>query len=72
MAARSRWAEPVELGWVDIKDAARRAQVSERTMFRWAASGAIVARRLARGRGPWRVRLDSDGFPMDRAAETDR
>ena len=66
MAARTRWApEPSESGWVDIKEAAHRAQVSERTLFRWAKSGAIVARRLARGTGPWRVRLDKDGFPMD-------
>jgi hypothetical protein len=56
---------PAEDGWVDIKEAADRAQVSTRTLFRWCATGAIVARRLARGRGPWRIRLDRDGFPMD-------
>jgi hypothetical protein len=68
MAARTRWQDPEENGWVDVKDAARRAQVSERTLFRWCATRAIVARRLAGGRGPWRVRLDTDGFPMDRDA----
>jgi hypothetical protein len=30
-------------------------------MYRWCASGTVVARRLG---STWRVRLGSDGFPL--------
>lgn len=62
-AARARWQEPE--AWTDVKDAARRAGVSERTVFRWCAKRMVVARRLATGVGPWRVLLDAEGLPMD-------
>jgi hypothetical protein len=51
--------------WVDVKKAAERAAVSERTLFRWCRLRLVVARRLASGQGPWRVLLDADGFPAD-------
>jgi predicted site-specific integrase-resolvase len=58
-------ARPRRKRWVDVKEAADRAGVSTRTLFRWCRDRRVVARRLACGTGPWRVRLDKDGFPMD-------
>jgi excisionase family DNA binding protein len=52
---------PPPRNWTTVKDAADRAGVSLPTLYRWAASGRVVARQLGR---VWRVRLASDGFPM--------
>jgi hypothetical protein len=51
--------------FVALKVAAARADVSPLTMYRWCRAGRVEARRLAGGHGPWRVRLDKDGLPMD-------
>lgn len=63
-------AEPADAGsgagrWVHPKEAAWRSGLHPRTVQRWAAAGLIVAKRLARGTGPWRVLVDSDGHPVD-------
>jgi helix-turn-helix protein len=46
--------------WVDVKEAADRAGVCQKTMYRHCAAGVVHARLLG---GAWRVRLDEYGFP---------
>jgi len=54
---------PPPRNWTTVKDAADRATVSLSTMYRLCSSGTVVARRLS---STWRVRLASDGFPLER------
>lgn len=51
--------------WVPLKEAAFTAGVSTKTIKRWAKAGLILGKRLARGRGPWRIVVDTDGHPVD-------
>jgi len=69
--ARQSWGLVLgEIGWVgvtialDVKAAAERGNIDERTVYQWARAGLILARRLGRGRGPWRVLCDELG-PVD-------
>jgi len=48
-----------------LKVAAAAADVHPVTLRRWCLAGLVRARRLARGRGPWRVELAADGLPAD-------
>lgn len=50
---------------VSVKEAAGSAGVHPETLARWCRAGLVRARRLARGRGPWRVQLGADGQPLD-------
>jgi predicted site-specific integrase-resolvase len=57
--------EPTALAYVDAKRAADSCGVHLKTLYDWLRAGAIVGRRLANGRGPWRVQLDADGLVVD-------
>lgn len=52
-------------GWVGVNEAAAAAGVHQVSVRVWARRGLIQARRLACGRGPWRIRLDADGLPAN-------
>lgn len=51
--------------WLPLKAAASAAEVHPVTLRAWARTGLVLARRLARGRGPWRVGVDAAGLVLD-------
>ena len=50
--------------WVSVKEASALARVCECTVYRRARQGLILARKLWRGRGPWRIGIVA-GLPAD-------
>jgi hypothetical protein len=51
--------------WVPLKTAAASSEVHPVTLREWARAGLVLARRLARGHGPWRVAVDAGGLVLD-------
>lgn len=53
------------MAWVDPLRASALTRMSERTLVRWAERGLVKAKRLARGYGPLRFRVDDEGLIED-------
>lgn len=51
--------------YVTLSEAAKASGVTLRAVREWCRTGRVVCRRLAGGKGPWRVLLDRDGLPAD-------
>jgi len=51
--------------WMGLKAAAASSEVHPVTLRRWCLARLVLARRLARGRGPWRVAVDGAGLVVD-------
>lgn len=58
--------------WVGLKAAAAASDVHPVTLRNWCRAQLVLARRLARGRGPWRVAVDAAGLVLDAPAPARR
>jgi hypothetical protein len=52
--------------WLSVKEAAFKTTIPARTLSRWAASGLILADRLASGVGQWLIAINAHGRPISR------